>query len=407
MDSVDTPQVRILVLTSSTGGGHDARAQAFAEWVFHLYRHKVDVRIESILERSSVIGRSGVRFYNWIQRSAPWLHHPYYAVIEGLGIINRRTVSFGRGYYINLLREYQPHLIFSVHDCLNRGFFQVARRELDGRVRCATYCGEFAGGYGYSHNWVDESVDKYFSRTPTARDFAVKLGLKPEQTAVRGHLMAPRQIFEVLNPEGRSDFLTRKMGLRTDLFTVMLGTGGAGANNHMALLPVLAEFHEQVQAIVVCGKNRQTFSEAIHWRAMNPRFNCAIEGYSDEMHLLMQVSDTIVTRGGTTTCAKALHFKCPIIFNLMGGIMPQENLTLKFFERGGGAERISRPDDLRRIIAGWIEDRATYEQRKAAFVALRYEEEQEILIRELVGLAFDAAGLPPPESDRQMSLRLG
>jgi len=407
MESAESPQVRILVLTSSTGGGHDARAQAFAEWVFHLYKHKVDVRIESLLERSSVIGRSGVNFYNWIQRSAPWLHHPYYAIIEGLGVLNRRTVSFGRGYYRDLLREYQPHLVFSVHDCLNRGYFQLARKELHGRVRCATYCGEFAGGYGYSHNWVDTTVDKYFSRTPTARDYAVKLGLKPEQTEVRGHLMAPRQIFEVLSPEDREKFLTNKLGLRADLFTVMLGTGGAGANNHMALLPVLAEFHEHVQAIVVCGKNQRTFAEAIHWRAMNPRFSCAIEGYSEEMHLLMQVSDTIVTRGGTTTCAKALHFKCPIIFNLIGGIMPQEKLTLKYFERGGGAERISRPDDLRQILARWVADRASYEQKLEAFVSLRYEEEQEILIRELVELAFAAAEVQPPGSGGQMSLRLG
>ena len=366
----------------------------------------MDVRIENLLERSSVIGRSGVGLYNWIQRSAPWLHHPYYAVIEWLGVLNRRTVSFGRGYYRDLLRDYRPHLVFSVHDCLNRGYFQLARKELNGRVKCATYCGEFAGGYGYSHNWVDESVDMYYSRTPTARDFAVKLGLKPERTAVRGHLMAPRQTFEVLSPEGRTEFLTRKLGLRTDRFTVMLGTGGAGANNHMALLPVLAQFHEHVQAIVVCGKNRRTFAEAIHWRAMNPRFGCAIEGYSEEMHLLMQVSDTIVTRGGTTTCAKALHFKCPIIFNLMGGTMPQEKLTLKYFERGGGSERISRPDDLRRILERWTTDRRTYEQRKASFVALRYEEDQEILIRELVGLAFDAAGRAPPESNGQMSLAL-
>lgn len=46
-------RVRILVLTSSTGAGHDTRAQAFAEWCFELYRHEVDVRIEQMLEKSS------------------------------------------------------------------------------------------------------------------------------------------------------------------------------------------------------------------------------------------------------------------------------------------------------------------------------------------------------------------
>ena len=89
-------QVRILVLTSSTGGGHDARAQAFAEWAFELYKHKVDVRIEQLLEKSSFVGRWGVQFYNWIQKKAPWLHHPYYLFVEGLSIINRDSISFGK-----------------------------------------------------------------------------------------------------------------------------------------------------------------------------------------------------------------------------------------------------------------------------------------------------------------------
>jgi processive 1,2-diacylglycerol beta-glucosyltransferase len=75
-------KIRILVLTSSTGGGHDARAEAFADWCFQLYKHDVDVRIEQMLEKSSVINRAGVNFYNKIQASAPWVHKAFYAVVE-------------------------------------------------------------------------------------------------------------------------------------------------------------------------------------------------------------------------------------------------------------------------------------------------------------------------------------
>jgi processive 1,2-diacylglycerol beta-glucosyltransferase len=146
-------EIRILVLSSSTGGGHDARAEAFAEWCFHLYRHKVDVRIEQMLEKSSVVNRVGVDFYNWIQCKAHFLHTAYYSFIELLSLLNRNDVSFGRAYYEKVVREYRPHLIFSVHDCLNRGYFQLARKILGpDNVRCATFCGEFSGGGGYSIN---------------------------------------------------------------------------------------------------------------------------------------------------------------------------------------------------------------------------------------------------------------
>ena len=391
------PRVRILVLTSSTGAGHDARAQAFAEWCFELYRHEVEVRIEQMLEKSSGFFRLGVNFYNWIQKKSPWLHKAFYMFVELLGIINRRSVSFGRGYYEAVLREYRPHLVFSVHDCLNRGYFQLARRVLGpDRVRCATYCGEFSGGFGYSVNWVEPSADLYLSRTATARDYALKLGMPRERTRVRGHLMQPRQHTEMLKAEARTAFIEEKLELRSDLLTIFLATGGNGANNHLDLLPALLPYADRVQAIVICGRNRETYNQLVHWRTEHPELHCFVDGFSEEVHLLMQVSDAIVTRGGTTTCAKALHFRCPIIFNAIGGIMPQEALTVKYFRRGEGAELIGNGADFARVIRGWMENRREYDRLRANFLKLRYEEDPTLVVRELVDLAQEALASAEP-----------
>jgi processive 1,2-diacylglycerol beta-glucosyltransferase len=383
-----------LVLTSSTGGGHDMRAQAFAEWCFLLYRHDVDVRIEQMLEDSSGVFRGGVNFYNMIQRHSPWMHKAFYAVVEGLSLLNRRTVTLGRRYFERVLRDYRPHLVFSVHDCLNRGYFQLARKLLGpANVRCATYCGEFSGGWGYSRNWVEPTVDLYFSRTPTASDYAVKLGLPAERARIRGYLMQPRAYLENFTAAECADYREKKLGLKRDLFTVFLATGMNGANNHRELLPALLDHADRVQAIVVCGRNLSTYGELVHWRTQHPEFSCFIDSCSDEMHRLMQASDAIVTRGGTTTCAKALHFKCPIIFNAFGGVMPQERLTVKFFQRSGAAESVQTAAQFRELIERWLADRGNYERLRQNFLRLRYEEDPTVLIDELVGLAQDAAGV--------------
>lgn len=384
--------LRILVLTSSTGGGHDARAHAFARWVKLLYGWSVDVRIESMLEDSSALARLGVWFYNFIQKHAPWLHHPYYLLIESLALVNRRRVPFGRRYFRQVVENIQPHLIFSVHDCLNRGYFQEARAILGAdRVRCATYCSEFSGGYGYSANWIEPSVDLYISRTKTAADYAVKLGMDPAKIRVRGHLMEPRFYQEVLSEQDRRGYLVTNLGLRPDRFTVFLATGGTGANNHLALLPVLAEFADTHQAIVVCGRNQKAFLRVNEWRRKNPRLLCHLEGYCEDMHLLTQVSDVIVTRGGTTTCAKALHFGCPIILNGLGGVMPQERLTAKFFLQDQAAGIINRPEDLWEILRTWRDDPSHYEAMRARLVGLRSTEDPALVVRELVELAREAA----------------
>jgi len=386
-------RVRILVLTSSTGAGHDARAQAFAEWCFELYRHEIDVRIEQMLEKSSGFFSAGVKFYNWIQRSAPWLHKAFFAFVELLSFLNRRSVSFGRSYYLKMLQEYRPHLVFSVHDCLNRGYFQLARQVLGkDAVRCATYCGEFSGGFGYSRNWVEPTADLYLSRTPTARDYAVKLGMPRERTRVRGHLMRPRAHIEVLNNGARRDYVADKLELDPNLFTVFLATGGNGANNHLELLPRLLPHAGELQAIVICGNNRGAYNDVLSWRAAHPELGCFVDGFSEEVHLLMQVSDCIVTRGGTTTCAKALHFRCPIVFNAFGGIMPQEALTVKFFQRGAESPAIGNPAEFTALSDRWMTERGAYDAYRKRYLSLRYEERPATIIEELVNLAQEASG---------------
>jgi processive 1,2-diacylglycerol beta-glucosyltransferase len=386
-------RVRILVLTSSTGAGHDARAQAFAEWCFELYRHEVDVRIEQMLEKSSGFFSLGVRFYNWIQAKSPWIHKGFFLFVELLSLLNRRSVSFGRAYYEQVLRDYRPHLVFSVHDCLNRGYFQLARKILGTEnVRCATYCGEFSGGFGYSINWVEPTADLYISRTPTARDYAVKLGMPRERTRVRGHMMQPKAYLEVLSGDSRRAYRAEELELDPDRFTLFLATGGNGANNHLELLPRLLPYADQLQVILICGRNREAFNQVVHWRAEHPELQCFIEGFSEEVHLLTQASDAIVTRGGTTTCAKALHYRCPIIFNAFGGIMPQEELTVKFFRNGAGAELVEDADDFSRVIAAWMDTPRSYEDLRRNFLKLRYEENPTVVIEELVDLAQEAAG---------------
>ncbi|WP_221032972.1 glycosyltransferase [Actomonas aquatica] len=400
-------QLRILVLTSSTGGGHDARAKAFAEWCFALYRHQVDVRIEQMLEKSSVVNRTGVNIYNWIQVKLPFLHNGFYAFVELLSFLNRRSVSLGRGYYRDVLTEYKPHLVLSVHDCLNRGYFQFARQVLGAdKVRCATYCGEFSGGWGYSRNWIEPTVDLYISRTPTARDFAVKCGIPTERALVRGHLMRPSATKVHMNAAQRARYRVKKLGLHADRFTVFLATGSNGANNHLVLLEALRQHADKLQVIVICGRNQECYNMLAHWRTQHADLPLYLEGYTDIMHELVIASDVIVTRGGTTTCAKSLHVGCPIIFNAFGGIMPQEKLTWKFFRNGAGSQKIESGDDFAKIIDQWMANPKTYTRYRDDFLSLQYPDDQTELIGDLVGLAEAAAGWQaerqsfPPAKDK-------
>jgi processive 1,2-diacylglycerol beta-glucosyltransferase len=204
--------------------------------------------------------------------------------------------------------------------------------------------------------------------------------------------MRPQAHTEILHGSKRHEYLVEKLHLEPDRSTVFLATGGNGANNHLALLEEFLPHADRLQAIVICGRNRESYNEVTHWRAAHPQLACFVDGFSEDVHLLMQVSDAIVTRGGTTTCAKALHFSCPIIFNAMGGIMPQEELTVKFFRNAGAAELIASGADFAAVIDRWMADRRSYERLRRSFLALRYEEDPRHVIEELVDLAQEVSG---------------
>ncbi len=382
--------LRILVLTSRTGGGHDARASAFSSWCERIYGDDVDVQVARPLERASLVTLFGVGLYNFIQNYAPILHNPYWLIVELFGYLQRDKIQFGKPYFMKLLKEYRPHLVFSVHDFLNRGYFQAARSVLGDKVRCATYCGEFSGGFGYSKNWVEPSSDLYYSRTATAQDYAIQLGMSPRKCRVRGNLMHPIVYDETLNNEERRDFLVNDLGLSPEKFTIFLTAGGMGSNNHLKLLKIIKRYSSRVQAIVVCGRNQQVVGKIQEWKKKYPDFQIYIEGYSMRMHHLIQVSNAIVSRGATT-CAEAMYFGVPIVFNGLGGLMPQERLTYKYCYRGGAAVKMFNMDDLNYQLGLWLSHKREYALMQERCRELGVQEDPSQLISELVQLAKEAA----------------
>jgi processive 1,2-diacylglycerol beta-glucosyltransferase len=218
---------RLLVLTSATGAGHDTHALATAAWcarIFGRFDDGVQVTVAHALEDSHAFYRGAVGFYNLVQRHAPWFHHVYYNSIELLDALNPGTVGLGRAWYVQLLQKVRPNAILSVHDCLNRGYFELAREVRPGVV-CATYCPEFEGGYGFSRNWVNPRGDFYFGRTEETVREARRRGAA--NAIVAGH-WAPPPFYE--HDEADADRLRADLQLDPNRFTLLLSTGGSGAS---------------------------------------------------------------------------------------------------------------------------------------------------------------------------------
>ncbi len=381
------PNLRILVLTSGTGGGHNARARALQSWIRKLHGEKIEVRVEEILEGSSTLISLGVGCYNLIQRTAPLLHNLYWWVVEAFMLVNARLTLFGYSYFRRVLLEFEPDAIVSVHDSTNRGYFRFARKVLQNReLKCATYCGEFTGGSGFSRNWVDREADLFYARTDETARFALKLGIAAERTRIIQNLFPPESFASPMSEAEKAEFRRNVLGLDGDRFTVLLAAASSGANHHRLLLEVLMGFSDRLQVIVICGKDEGLYQLLKRWRERNPDFPIFLEGFSTQVPKLIEVSSVLVTRPGSNTSAEALYFGCPIIFNGMGGLMPQERLTLRYFLKHKAAGLIKNEREFSETVGRWVDFSGEYLECQKNMLALRVDAGPEAMIRELTGI---------------------
>lgn len=394
-------ECRILVLTSSTGGGHDHRAYALRDWVRALFGEGVPVRVEHILEGSGGLTRFGVGVYNWIQRRAPVLHNLYWWVAEAYGVLQGWGWDGGGRYFRNLLQSFRPTLVLSVHDSTNRGYFRVARQVLGDQVRCVTYCGEFCGGFGYSRIWVCPSVDRFYARTDEAALQAVSLGVPRERVRVFRNLLRPQMLEPPLSAEEVRRYRASELGLDPDRPTILLASGALGAGDHAHYLEGLAKDPGRWQAIAVCGKNLALRDKLERTAAASGRrFPIHLEGFSSRLHLLLQCADVVLTRPGANTAAEASYFGKYLLFDSRRSLMPQERLTQRYFLRHRAGERVGNAQVLRRVLAGWESDPPSWQEALRSAQAVRRSDHPADWARELVDL-----GGGPPQSAQEGGIR--
>ena len=352
---------KILILTASGGSSHNLTAQAIQKIINKLEHETVETRIEDIFANSSAFTNDIIRFYNFIHRHAPWFHHIYFNIFEFSALMQWGTKTFVSDYYKNLIHDYQPNLILSVFGSLNRGYFEVAKDILGEQVFCVTFSTEYTGGYGFSVNWVNPKADLFWCYTEEVKQQAIQLGMTANKIQLSNYLLRENFSLPTMTKDEKQIFLTQELKLELHKFTLLLSTNGAGSQNHLDLVQSLLPLSDKLQVIAVCGNNLKAKDKLINWCLKHSQLKVCILGFTDKMHQLLQVSQANVQRAGFMITAESVHLGCPIIFNGIGGIMPQESLAIRHFVPRQMAVVMTRPRQLFKIIKNWLDNPIEYE----------------------------------------------
>jgi len=366
--------MRVLIFTSSAGTAHDAAAEALVQWLAQL-APEVEVTVESILENASGAGRAAVDLYNWIQRRAPWLHQLYWRVCELEDLTKPGTVLAGRAYIRKVLERVRPDLLISTYPHTNRGHFAFARRVLKHPLRCVICCTEVDGGFGFSRNWVSRQADRFWAITAEAAREARRRHTPTSRIATLGPLLCPAY--------HQAEPAPLQLPGRPRL---VLGTGGNGANNHLALLQQLLPLGDQLEVVALCGK-RAAVREAIEaWAAEHPQLPVQALGFQgpEAMVELYRSAWAMVARPGARTVTEALVLGCPLIFNVIGSAMPQELLARRYFRNRGLETVIRRPADLAAVVGGWLAAPVHYQRLRRLMQLHRLRADAQLVVEDLL-----------------------
>lgn len=344
--------MRVLILSAGSGGGHDMRADAFVRWAGQLTQW--ETRIDHPLENGHSLYRFGIAAYNTIQRRLPAAHHLYFNFLEIARLHRDDKKILGAGSFSALIESYRPNLIVSTHPHLNHAYFALARGVL-GRtnVRCVTYCGELGGGYGFSRHWVNPDADLFIGALEETVDTAVTLGMPKDKTWVGGFLLFPSFYEEKFPEDKRCAFVREELGFCPNEFTLLLATGHTGANNHLRILRRLERRGKSLQVAVLCGNSEKTFDSRQAWSRKSLVVKTKALRFRHDMSIILQSVSVVVARPGSGLTSEAVLSGCPLMMNTLGGVMPQESITVRYAQSNGVEPPVKNPHDVVTMLDRW------------------------------------------------------
>ncbi|MEB3100875.1 MGDG synthase family glycosyltransferase [Ferviditalea candida] len=331
-------KIKVLVLSSDFGDGHQQAANAIFE-ANKLYRRtEAEVIVTDFMEWTHPRLHSLSR-YLYIQsvRKFPSLYGYLFHKTRRPNSWSdalKKLKLFGLSRVMRLIQEVRPTIIVST--------FPIAAAAMsilkaNGLISIPTVT-VITDHTDHSY-WIHPHTDTYIVGSDRVREALIGLGIGESRIAVTGIPVRPH----FCRSYDRSS-LFAKYGLNSSLPTVLVMGGGFGMISE-GLIELLNSdaLNEQMQFIIVCGRNRKLQNHLLDELA-HSRHHLMITGYVDHIHELMAVSDLIITKPGGLTTSEAVALELPML--LYKPLPGQEQDNAAFLLQSGVALLADNDADL-------------------------------------------------------------
>lgn len=334
---------KILILTASTGGGHDKAAENLR---LLLEKNNITVQVSSFMKE---INRSldyiVVNSYKQMSLKSPrTFGHLYY--ISNRKLVNKRVSSafniVGKTRLLNHIKQMNPDVIIGTHLLASNIICKLkASHQID--IPYISVVTDF-----HTHrSYINSEVNAYIVGSSFTKNALVQNGITSSIIHNFGIPLTPKY------------YMAKEKNL--DQFSILIMSGSIGLTFVDDVLDTLRHLPNPIHCKVVCGNNIKLK------RSLEKRFNSEIErglyeifGFTDAVDELMDASNVIITKPGGLTTTEAIAKGLPILIPFA---MPgQEEENTDFLLSSGAAFKIENGQRLVFILNQLINDPAYYYQ---------------------------------------------
>jgi len=341
--------VRVLIVSVTTGGGHNSTAAAIESEFLRLREQGLDIEI-AMEDFYEFIGEF---FYNFMDKGYVFLtqHFPEvfgksYDTLESDSNLRRATaVLSGSDFMANQFGTYfrgnSPDVIITTHV-----FAASALSDLKGKGRISVPIIGVMTDYCIHPFWEDCKFldyivipDKLFAIS------AEKRGISENRLLPYGIPVRPKFLTSIDKSEARA-----KLGLSTDKATALVMGGSMGFGNIQEVVEDILAMDGAFQVAVICGSNKKLLSNL--QKIDNPNLHAF--GFVDNVEEFMDAADCIITKPGGLTSTEFLAKNLPAI--LINPIPGPEKRNMQFFCNSGAALHSGKNFSIRETLTMMFDD---------------------------------------------------
>lgn len=360
---------KVLIMSASTGGGHNRAARAIKEELESRTIDNMSIECEIVDSLKLVNNTMDKVISRGYEKSALYTPKAYGSVYR----FSETTIASKNEFKTNpltslmarkfkhLLNESTPDLIIGTHPfpmialstlkknnnihslSLSESFYKSTKVDIPPMISVLT-------DYTTHSTWIQNEIDYYIVGHEYVKELLVYEGVDSEKVKAFG--IPVEKSF--LSHRDRETVLT-ELGLSPEKLTVLLMGGSFGAGNIKETLEDLIAIDRDFQILVITGRNehlKDKLSKMLDSTIHNK--NICLLGYTNKMNDILASIDVLISKPGGLTTTEALLNDVPMIVPYF--IPGQEEENLDFLTNCGAALRTTKKYSLPVLLKVLIDD---------------------------------------------------